>query len=96
MRLLYKPFGIINGFISKKLGRSVFNSIWARIDDVPPPKPTTGESTATKLVVGHALQAGVMAGSKAAVDRAGARAFHYLIGVWPAKPKKREQESDKD
>jgi hypothetical protein len=96
MRLLYKPFAIINGIISRKLGRSMFNSIWGRIDDAPPPKPTSGESTAVKAVAGQALQAGLMAGTAAAVDRAGARVFHYLIGVWPAKPQKRERESNQD
>jgi hypothetical protein len=95
MRLLYKPFAIINAIISKQIGRSVFNGIWRRIDDVPPPKPTTGESTALKVVAAHALEAGVMAGSAAAVNRAGARVFHYLIGVWPDKPEPKEAPEEK-
>jgi hypothetical protein len=95
MRLLYKPFAIINGIISKRIGRSVFNSLWRRIDEGPPAKPMTGESTAVKVVVAQALEAGVMAGSAAAVNRAGAHVFHYLIGVWPDKPPEPEADSER-
>ena len=44
MRLLYKPFGIIGGIIASLLGRKAFDSIWAKIDDAPPPKPGTGQA----------------------------------------------------
>src|ERR1700755_3117777 len=37
LRLLYKPFAIIGGIIAGKLGRSVFRSLWAKIDHEPPP-----------------------------------------------------------
>jgi len=35
------------------------------------------------VVAAAALEAATMAGIGAAVDRAGARAFHYLTGIWP-------------
>jgi hypothetical protein len=38
------------------------------------------------VVGAQALQAGVMAGTAAAVDRTFARFFHHLIGIWPKKP----------
>lgn len=88
MRLLYKPLAIIAGLISKRLGRSVFQSLWSAIDEKPPPRPGTGEASAAKVVGAQALQAGVMAGAAAAVDRAFANAFHHLIGAWPEKPPK--------
>ena len=88
MRLLYKPFGIIGGIIAARIGRKTFESVWAKIDEAPPPKPGTGQSTAVKVIGAQALRAGVMAGSAAAVDRAFARAFHYFIGIWPKKPPK--------
>jgi hypothetical protein len=47
-----------------------------------------------KVVVAQALEAGVMAGSAAAVNRAGAHLFHYLIGVWPDKPPEPEADSE--
>ena len=88
MRLLFKPFAIIANMISKRVGRSVFRSVWARIDDAPPPSPKSGVGSIGKVVVAQALQAGVMAGTAAAVDRAFARFFHHLIGIWPGKPPK--------
>ncbi|MGA9860244.1 MAG: DUF4235 domain-containing protein [Solirubrobacteraceae bacterium] len=96
MRLLYKPFGIIAGLIAARLGRSVFRSLWAKIDDAPPPIPGSGEGSVVKVVGSQALQAGVMAGSAAAVDRVFANVFHHLIGTWPKKPPEPEAESDSD
>ena len=92
MRLIYKPLAIIAGLISKRLGRSVFQSVWSAIDDRPPPVPGTGEASAGKVVGAQALQAGVMAGVAAAVDRAFASMFHHLIGAWPEKPPKPKAE----
>jgi hypothetical protein len=92
MRLLYKPFGIIGAIIAAQLGRRAFDSIWAKIDDAPPPRPGTGQSTAVKVIGAQALRASVMAGSAATVDRAFAHAFHYFIGIWPKKPPKPEDE----
>jgi hypothetical protein len=86
MRLLYKPFAIIAGIFARLLGRSVFRTMWSRIDEEPPPEPLTGEASMVKVVAGRALQAGVMAGAAALVERYSARAFHHVIGIWPKKP----------
>jgi hypothetical protein len=86
LRLLYKPFGIVARLIAGKIGRSLFQGLWSRIDDAPPPAPGTGEGSVAKVVTAQALQAGVMAGTAAAVDSVFADAFHHLIGVWPKKP----------
>ena len=88
MRLLYKPFGIIGAIIASLIGRKAFDSIWAKVDDAPPPKPGTGQSTTVKVIYAQALRASVMAASAAAVDRVLARGFHYAIGIWPKKPPK--------
>ncbi len=92
LRLLYKPFAIIGAIIAGKLGRSVFRSIWAKIDHEPPPRPGTGDGSTMKVIGAQALQAGVMAATAAAVDRTFARFFHHLIGIWPKKPPKPEDE----
>jgi len=92
MRILYKPFALIAGLIAARLGRSVFQSVWAKIDEAPPPTAGTGEASTAKLIGAQALQAGVMAGVAAAVDRSFARFFHHLIGVWPRKPPKPKTE----
>ena len=85
LRLLYKPFAIFGAIVAAKLGRSIFASIWAKIDHAPPPLPGTGQGSTAKVVTAQALQAGVMAGTAAAMDRTMARFFHHLIGIWPRK-----------
>lgn len=92
LRLLYKPLAIIGAIIAGKVGRSLFRSLWSKIDDAPPPTPGSGEGSTVKLVGAEALQAGVMAGTAAAVDRTFARFFHHLIGVWPKKPPQPEDD----
>jgi hypothetical protein len=95
MRLLYKPFGIIGAIIAARIGRKAFDSVWTKIDDEPPPRPGTGQSTAVKVIYAQALRAGVMAASAAAVDRVFARGFHYAIGIWPKKPPKDKDDKQK-
>lgn len=84
LRLLYKPFAIVAGIISARLGRSIFKSLWAKIDNAPPPPPKAPGAGFGKVVGAAALEAATMAGARAAVDRASAKTFHHLIGVWPA------------
>lgn len=94
MKLLYKPFGIIAGLIAGRLGRSVFRSLWMKIDHQPPPKPGTGEGSLGKVVGAQALQAGVMAGVAAAVNHGFAKSFHHLVGSWPENQPEPEPDSD--
>ncbi len=86
MKILYKPFGLIAAFIAARLGRSIFKGVWSKIDNADPPDPTTSDTTFPKVVGAAALEAATMAGVGAAMDRATARAFHHLTGIWPGKP----------
>jgi hypothetical protein len=92
LRLLYKPLSIFGAIVAGRVGQSLFAKIWAKIDDAPPPRPGTGEGTTAKVIVAQTLQAGVMAGTAAAVDRTLARFFHHIIGIWP----KKRPEPDED
>jgi hypothetical protein len=83
MKILYKPFGIIAGIIGARIATAMFKAVWARIDTEPPPKPTTEEASFPKVVGAAVLEAGTMAGIGAVVERAGARTFHHLTGIWP-------------
>jgi hypothetical protein len=97
MKLLYKPFAIIAGLLSAKLGQSVFKSLWAQIDDAQPPTATTEGASLRKVVGAQALQAATVAGVAATVDHAFARVFHHLTGIWPgdhAKPESDDQSAD--
>jgi Protein of unknown function (DUF4235) len=89
MKILYKPFGLIAALIAAKIGKQMFEALWARIDDAEPPRPTTPDATTGKVVAAAALEAATMAGVGAAVDRASARAFHYLTGIWPGEPREK-------
>jgi Protein of unknown function (DUF4235) len=93
MKILYKPFAIIASAIAARLGRSVFKTIWAKIDSAAPPEPTTQQASLPKVVGAAALEAATMAGVGAAVDRASARTFEHLTGFWPGK---RQQEPEED
>jgi Protein of unknown function (DUF4235) len=83
MKILYKPFGIIASLIGAKIANSVFKALWSRIDHEEPPSPTTAEASFPKVVGAAALEAATVAAISAAVDRAGARTFHHLTGIWP-------------
>jgi predicted DNA-binding transcriptional regulator YafY len=85
MKILYKPFAIIAALVGAKLGRNAFKTLWTRIDAADPPEPTTEETSLPKVVGAAALEAATMAAIAAAVDRASARTFHYLTGIWPGK-----------
>ena len=83
MKLFYKPFAILAGLIGARIAKQVFDAIWARLDEGAPPAPTTEDASLPKVVAAASLEAAMMAGISAAVDRAGLRAFHYLTGIWP-------------
>ena len=87
MKLLYKPFGIVAGIVGGMLSRRIFDALWARIDDAAPPRATTERASLPRIVGAAALQGATFAATRAAVDRAGARTFQHLFGVWPGERK---------
>ena len=93
MRLVYKLFSKITGGFASRIGKMVFISTWSRIDQEEPPKPENLEASFAKVVVGATLEAAMMAGVAAVVERATASTFNYLFGVSP-EPKKKDKDSD--
>jgi hypothetical protein len=83
MKLAYKPLGIILGLIAGKLATSLFEVLWSRIDDEDVPDPTNRDADVSKVLLGAVLQGVVFSGTRAAVDRAGARGWERFFGVWP-------------
>lgn len=96
MKILYKPFAIIAGIISSQVGRRVFKKLWARVDDAAPPKPTTADASLGKVLGAATLEAATMAGVAAAINRASAKSFHYLTGIWPGDKSTKEDEEEED
>ena len=86
-KLLYSPFSIVAGIIGARLGRKLFERLWAKVDErSPPPSPIQGETDWRKAVGGAALEAAAYAGTKATVNYLSAKSFHHLTGLWPVKP----------
>ena len=83
MKLIYKPFGIIMGIAAGLLSKRIFDFIWSKFDDEDPPKATTEVSPLPKVLAAAALQGVTFKVTRAAVDRAGARGYAHLTGVWP-------------
>ena len=83
MKLIYKPFGIIVGIIAGLLARKLFTIVWAKIDDEEPPEATTELASWTRVVTAAAVQGVTFSVTRAVVDRAGARGWEHIFGVWP-------------
>lgn len=95
MKLLYKPFGIVAGILAGFLSKKLFNLIWGLIDEEEPPKAKTADASWAKVIAATALQALTFQVVRAAVDRAGAKGFERLTGVWPGDQKADEAQAAK-
>jgi hypothetical protein len=83
MKLLYKPFGLLMGILSGLLARRLFTVLWGAIDDEEPPEARTEHASWPRVVGAAAVQGATFAATRAVVDRAGAKGFARLFGVWP-------------
>jgi hypothetical protein len=86
VRLLYRPFGLVSGIIGGLVAARVFRQVWMRTTPdraAEAPKPLDSEYKLWQVLAAAALQGAVFAVVKAAVDRAGARAFQRWTGEWP-------------
>jgi hypothetical protein len=90
MKLIYKPFGIVLGLLAGLASKKLFDVVWGIFDDEEPPKPTTQEADWPKILAAAAVQGVTFKVTRAAVDRAGAKGWDHLFGVWPG-PKKQEK-----
>lgn len=92
VKLIYKPFGLIFGILAGVLSKKLFEALWGVIDREEPPKPTTKEARWAKVLGAAAVQGVTFKVTRAAVDRAGAKSFNYLTGIWPGE--KRQERSE--
>ena len=83
MKILYKPFALVASLIAGRLGKGIFRALWAKVDQADPPEATAPQANLGKVVGAAALEAATMASVAALADRAAARTFEYLTGVWP-------------
>lgn len=83
MKLIYKPFGIVVGIAAGLLARKLFTFVWSKIDDEEPPEATTELASWPRVVTAAAVQGVTFSVTRAVVDRAGARGWEHVFGVWP-------------
>jgi hypothetical protein len=90
MKLVYKPFGIVIGILAGIVSKKLFQAVWGVFDEEEPPKPTTHQTSWPKVLGAAAVQGITFKVTRAAVDRAGAKGWDHLFGVWPG-PKRQEK-----
>jgi hypothetical protein len=90
MKLIYKPFGIVLSLLAAFASKKLFEAVWGIFDQEEPPKPTTQEADWSKILAAAAVQGVTFKVTRAAVDRAGAKGWDHLFGVWPG-PKRQEK-----
>ncbi|MDQ3769001.1 MAG: DUF4235 domain-containing protein [Actinomycetota bacterium] len=83
MTVLFKPIGLIVGFLSGILARQLFNKLWGLISDEEPPESTTRNTTVPQLLFATAMQGAILAATRAFVARGLAQGWAGLTGVWP-------------
>ena len=83
-KLAYRPVGLAGGLLAGLISGVVFKQIWKVVageDDAP--SALESEYRMREVIIAAALQGAIFAATKAAVDRAGARAFTRATGSWP-------------
>jgi uncharacterized protein DUF4235 len=93
MKLIYKPFGIVFGLIAGFLSKKLFDIVWGLFDKEEPPKATTERAPWSKVLAAAAVEGVTFKVTRAAVDRAGARGFERLTGVWPGEKEQDESQA---
>jgi hypothetical protein len=93
MKILYKPFGIIAGIVSVRLGRRVFGAVWGKIGGPLPPRAGNEDASLTAVVGAAVVEASTFAATRAIVDRFALKWFQFLTGIWagdqkPQRPEK--------
>jgi len=83
VKVLFKPLSLIAGVAAGRAAAAAFQAVWSHIDDRDPPKATTAEATLAKVVLAAVLEASTQAAAAVVADRAAARTFAYLFGIWP-------------
>ena len=91
MNALFKPIGIIVGFLSGMVARQLFNKLWGLISDEEPPEATTRNTTVPQLLFATAMQGAILAVVRAFVSRGLAQGWAGITGVWPG-----EEDPDPD
>lgn len=83
-KLLYTPFGLVLSALSAVLAGKLSKMLWRRVsgqDDTPAARDE--HRGWAEIAAAAAVEGAVFGGTKAVVDRAGAKAFAKATGSWP-------------
>jgi hypothetical protein len=84
MSLLYRPVGLLVSVLGGVVAGAVFRQVWMRVSDEPdPPHPTDRSYGWKEVLAAAAIEGAIFGLVRAAIDRAGARGYQRLTGVWP-------------
>jgi hypothetical protein len=84
-KIIYRPLGLSVSILGGILAGAAFKRTWKLVaHEDHPPKVADRHRTWRELLPAAALQGAVFGFVKAAMDRAGARAFERATGAWPA------------
>lgn len=83
MNLLFRPVGLIAGFMAGFVARKLFDQIWVRVDDSDPPDPGDRDISTGKLVAALVLEGVIFTVTRGLVDRYTRVAFYRYTGAWP-------------
>jgi hypothetical protein len=83
MNLLFRPVGLIAGFLAGLIARKVFDQIWQAIDETDPPDAEELGVPKGKFVVALALEGVIFTVVRGLVDHYSRVAFYRYTGAWP-------------
>jgi hypothetical protein len=83
MSSVFKPVGIIMGFVGGMIGRRIFARIWSLVDEEDAPEPKYRELALGKLVVALALEGAIARAVRGLIDHGTRHVFLRLTGEWP-------------
>ena len=83
-KLAYRPIGLLGGVLAGVVSGALFKQVWKWVSDKDDaPGALESEYGMREVVLAAAIQGAIFAATKAAIDRAGARGFTKLTGMWP-------------
>jgi hypothetical protein len=86
VKLAYLPFQKVFGIVVGRVSKRAFAATWKHVDGgEKPPAPLQEDASLAKAVGGAALQAASRSAGKVIAERASARTFRHLFGIWPGK-----------
>ena len=83
MNLLFKPVGIIAGFLAGFIARKAFDRIWQAVDNNDPPDADELDIPKGKFVLSLALEGVIFTVVRGLADHYSRVAFYRYTGAWP-------------